>query len=156
MTKNIQLQALFINGIMGRKFIMYGLDTTNEVIQVHFTENSCESTIVRLASKYVDYYQVSFPDGLLENCFHINAYIYLLTDDSGNTTHQISIPVIVRKKPEGFTSQDDPIIQTQIELLIIDITESNKELIYIVNTFLTYIVQTIYLSTIHFAKTKFF
>lgn len=68
----------------------------------------------------------------------------------------MSIPVIAKKKPEGFTSQDAPVIKTQIELLIIDITESNKELIYIVNTFLTYIVQTIYLSMIHFAKTNFF
>lgn len=137
----------------GQKFIMYGLDTTNDVIQVHFTDNLCERTIVRLASKYANYYQVSIPDGLLENCFPINAYIYLITDDSGETTHQISIPVIAKKKPEGFTSQNAPIIKTQIELLIIDITESNKELIYIVNTFLTYIVQTIYLSTIQFAKT---
>ena len=53
---------------------MYGLDTTNEVIQVHFTDNSCERTIVRLTYKYADNYQVS-------------------------------IPVITRKKPEGFTSQ---------------------------------------------------
>lgn len=43
----------------------------------------------------------------------------------------MSIPVIAKKKPEGFTSQDAPVIKTQIELLIIDITESNKELIYI-------------------------
>jgi len=105
-----------------RKLIMYGLDTTNDVIQVHFTDNSYERIIVRLASKNSDYYQVF-------------------------------IPVIASKKPEGFTSQNDPIIQTQIELLIIDITESNKELIYVVNTFLTYIVQTIYLSTIHYTKT---
>ena len=61
---------------------------------------------------------------------------------------------MAEKKTEDFTSQNDPIIKTQIELLIIDITESNKELIYIVNTFLTYIAQTIYLSTIHFAKYK--
>ena len=33
----------------GQKLIMYGLDTTNDVIQVHFTDNSCERTIVRLA-----------------------------------------------------------------------------------------------------------
>ena len=83
----------------GRKLNIYGLNTTDEVIQVHFTDNSCERTIVRLASKNDDYYQVS-------------------------------IPVIARKKPEGFTSQNDPIIKTQIELLIIDITESNN--IYII------------------------
>ena len=40
----------------GRKLIMYGLDTTNDVIQVHFADNSCERTIVRLASKNADYY----------------------------------------------------------------------------------------------------
>lgn len=114
----------------GQKLIMYGLDTTNDVIQVHFTDNSCERTIVRLASKNANYYQISIPDGLLENSFPINAYIYLLTNDSGNTTHQISIPVIARKKPEGFASQNNPVIKTQIELLIIDITESNKKLIY--------------------------
>lgn len=132
---------------------MYGLDTTNEVIQVHFTDNSCERTIVRQASKNADYYQISIPDDLLGNSFPINSYIYLIIDNSGETIHQISIPVIAGKKPEGFTSQNDHTIKTQIELLIIDITKSNKELIYIVNTFLTYIVQTIYLSTINFAKT---
>ena len=67
----------------GQKLIMYGLDTTNDVIQVHFTDNSCERTIVRLVSKYADYYKVS-------------------------------IPVIARKKPEGFTSVDDPTIQTKV------------------------------------------
>ena len=40
----------------GQKLIMYSLDTTNDVIQVHFTDNSCERTIVRLASKNADYY----------------------------------------------------------------------------------------------------
>lgn len=139
-----------------RKLNIYGLNTTDKVIQVHFTDNSCERTIVGLASKYVDYYQVSISDGVLENNFPINAYIQLVTDDSGYTTHQISIPVIARKKLEGFTSQNAPVIKTQIELLIIDITESNKELIYMVNTFITYIAQTIYLSTIHYAKTLFF
>lgn len=99
----------------GQKLIMYGLDTTNEVIQVHFTDNSCKRTIVILASKSADYYQVSIPDGLLENCFHINAYIYLITDDSGYTTHLISLPVIARKKPEGFISQDDPVIKIPIK-----------------------------------------
>ena len=113
----------------GRKLNIYGLNTTDEVIQVHFADNSCERTIVRLASKYADYYQVSIPDGLLENSFPINAYIYLITDDSGETTHQISIPVIARKKPEGFTSHDDPVIKTQIEQLILDINEANGELL---------------------------
>ena len=123
----------------GQKLIMYGLDTTNEVIQVHFTDNSCERTIVRLASKYADYYQVSIPDGLLENCFPINAYIYLITDDSGYTTHLISIPVIARKKPEGFTSHDDPVIRTQVEQLILDINEANKELIDAANALHSYV-----------------
>lgn len=103
----------------GQKFIMYGLDTTNEVIQVHFTDNSCERTIVRLASKNTDYYQVFIPDGLLENSFPINAYIYLITEDSGETTHQISIPVIARKKPKGFTNQNNPVINLPIKQLIL-------------------------------------
>lgn len=98
---------------------MYGLDTTNDVIQVHFTDNSSERTIVRLASKNADYYQVSISDGLLENSFPINAYIYLITDNSGEITHQISIPVIARKKPEGFTSHDDPVINIPIKQLIL-------------------------------------
>lgn len=59
----------------GQKLILHGLDTTNDVIQVYFTDNSCERTIVGLASKYVDYYQVSISDGVLENNFPINAYI---------------------------------------------------------------------------------
>ena len=98
---------------------MYGLDTNNEVIQVHFTNNSCERTIVRLASKNADYYQISISDGVLENSFPINAYIYLITDDSGETTHLISIPFIARKKPKGFISQDDPVINIPIKQLIL-------------------------------------
>ncbi len=113
----------------GQKLNIYGIDSTDEVIQVHFADNSCERTIVRLASKNADYYQVSIPDGLLENSFPINAYIYLITDDSGYTTHLISIPVIARKKPEGFTSHDDPVIRTQIEQLILDINEANREIL---------------------------
>ena len=45
----------------GLNLNIYGLNTTDEVIQVHFADNSCERTIVRLASKYADYYQVSIP-----------------------------------------------------------------------------------------------
>ena len=43
----------------GQKLNIYGIDSTDEVIQVHFTDNSCERTIVILVSKYTGYYQVS-------------------------------------------------------------------------------------------------
>ena len=37
------------------------------------------------------------PDGLLENSYSINAFIYMVNSDSGNTTHHITIPVLARK-----------------------------------------------------------
>ena len=39
----------------GLKLIIYGLNTTDEVIQVYFADNSCERTIVRLDSRNNDY-----------------------------------------------------------------------------------------------------
>ena len=53
-------------------------------------------------------YKVQITDSLLENSYSINAFVYVVTSDSGNTTHHINIPVIVRIKPEGFISELDP------------------------------------------------
>ena len=135
------IQVIFINGSKeatstplhqwdyGQKMKIYGLDVTDEVIQVHFCDRSCQRTTVRLATKYNDYYQVAIPDGLLENHYSINAFVFVVASDSGTTTHHITIPVIARKKPEGFVSQDDPTIQSQVNQLIVDINAANAELL---------------------------
>lgn len=121
----------------GQQLYIYGLNSTDATIQVHFADRSCERTIVRLATYEVTddvtnvevYYKVQIPDSLLENSYSINAFIYVVTNDSGATTHHINIPVIARKKPEGFISELDTSQTTQLEQALVDINEANAALI---------------------------
>ena len=70
----------------GRELYIYGLNSTDATIQVPFSDRSCERTIVRLAtffptdnvSNFEIYYKVQIPDELLENSYHINAFIYMV------------------------------------------------------------------------------
>ena len=111
------VQVYFINGSKeatsnpiyqwdyGRQLYIYGIKSTDATIQVHFCDKSCDRSIVRLATYEVSndvsnvevYYKVQIPDGLLENSYSINAFIYMVNSDSGNTTHHITIPVLARK-----------------------------------------------------------
>ena len=122
------IQVAFINGnkeatsspvyqwAYGQQLYIYGLNSTDATIQVHFADRSCERTIVRLATYEVSddvsnvevYYKVQILASLLENSYSINAFIYVVTSESGNTAHHINIPVIARIKPEGFISELDP------------------------------------------------
>lgn len=99
----------------GRWLHIYGIESLDAVIQVHFSDRSCDRTIVRLASSSGDYFKVPIPDGLLENSYSINAFIYSVTSDYGKTTHSITIPVVARKKPSGFISQPDESQTTLLE-----------------------------------------
>lgn len=121
----------------GQQLYIYGLNSTDATIQVHFYDRSCDRAIVRLAtyevtdevSKIEVYYKVQIPDSLLENSYFISAFIYMVNSDSGNTTHFITIPVIERKKPEGFISELDPSQTTLFEQALIDINNANDALI---------------------------
>ena len=118
----------------GRWLIIYGIESTDATIQVHFHDRSCERAVVRLATYEIAnnvevYYKVQIPDGLLENSYSIDAYIYLVSSECGNTTHHISIPVIARKKPEGFISNPDVTQTTLLEQALIDINEVSASLI---------------------------
>ena len=67
----------------GRWLLIYGLETNEATIQVHFYDRSCERAIVKLATYCVTdevnnvdvYYNVQIPDGLLENSYLINAFM---------------------------------------------------------------------------------
>lgn len=121
----------------GRELYIYGLESTDATIQVHFSDRSCERTIVRLAtffptdnvSNFKIYYKVQIPDELLENSYPINAFIYMVDAESGQTTHYINIPVVARKKPAGFISKPNETQTTLLEQGLIDINEANAALI---------------------------
>ena len=118
----------------GRWLLIYGIESTDATIQVHFYDRSCERAIVRLATYEIAnnvevYYKVQIPNGLLENSYSIDAYIYLVSSECGNTTHHISIPVIARKKPDGFISIPDETQTTLLEHALIDINEVSASLI---------------------------
>ena len=135
------IQVAFINGNKeatsspvyqwdyGRWLQIYGLETTDTVIQVHFSDRSCERTEVRLATLTDDYYKVSIPDVLLENSYSINVFVYMVTKDSGNTTHHITIPVIARKKPASFISSPDPTQTTILENALIEMNATMKNFV---------------------------
>lgn len=55
----------------GRQLHIYGLNITDAVIQVHFSDKSSERTEVRLATSENDYHKISIPDVLLENSYLI-------------------------------------------------------------------------------------
>lgn len=121
----------------GRELYIYGLKSSDATIQVHFSDRSCERTIVRLAtffptdnvSNFEIYYKVQIPDELLENSYPINAFIYMVDAESGQTTHYINIPVVARKKPAGFVSKPNETQTTILEQGLIAVNEANAALI---------------------------
>lgn len=66
-----------------RWLLIYGIESNEATIQVHFYDRSCERAIVRLATYCVTdevnnvdvYYKVQIPDTLLENTYSINAFM---------------------------------------------------------------------------------
>lgn len=70
-------------GDYGRWLLIYGIESNETTIQVHFYDSSCERAIVRFATYCVSdkvnnvdvYYKVQIPDGLLENSYSINAFM---------------------------------------------------------------------------------
>ena len=97
-----------------RKLHIYGLNITDAVIQVHFVDKSSERPEVRLATSENDYYKVLIPDVLPENSYSTSTFIYPVASDYGKTTHQITIPVVPRKKSAGLISVSVP---TQISYI---------------------------------------
>ena len=84
-------QVAFINGnkeatsgpVCQGDYLIYGIESIEATIQVHFYDRSCERVIVRFATYCVTdevnnvdvYYKVLIPDTLLENSYSINAFI---------------------------------------------------------------------------------
>ena len=64
-------------------YLIYGIESIETTILVHFYDRSCERATVRLATYCVTdevnnvevYYKVQIPDGLLENSYSISALI---------------------------------------------------------------------------------
>ena len=93
------------------------------VCQVHFCDRSCTETKVRIGSQVDGGLEVVIPDILLENEWPINAFIYVVSENCGNTIKHIHIPVNKRKKPEDFVDPIPEDIQTELEKLIANIND---------------------------------
>lgn len=92
------------------------------VCEVHFCNKNCKETIVCLG-KLVDINTIEtpIPDRLLKDEFDINAFIYVVGENCGNTIKQIHIPVTKRKKPEDYVDPLPEEAQTELETLIANI-----------------------------------
>ena len=69
----------------GQKLMVYGLSSLLEIVEVHFFDNTTVKSIVRLASKVDEHFEVSIPDRLLENEYSIKAFVYIKDSKSGET-----------------------------------------------------------------------
>ncbi len=85
-----------------RKLYIAGINTTNNVLQVHFSNEFSRVAIVRVAYKEGETWQVNIPNVLLQERYKIYAYIYLNEDESGKTVKKIIIPVLPRQRPDDY------------------------------------------------------
>lgn len=108
------INAIFPNGLneiklpaitqwdYNRKLSIAGINTTDNVLQVHFSNEFSRVAIVRAACKEGETWQVNIPNALLQERYNIYAYIYLNEEQSGKTVKKIIIPVLPRQMPDDY------------------------------------------------------
>ena len=108
------IKAIFPNGLneiklpaisqwdYNRKLSIAGINTANNVLQVHFSNEFSRVAIVRVAYKNGSEWQVNIPNVLLQERYNIYAYVYLNENESGRTEKKIIIPVLHRKRPDDY------------------------------------------------------
>lgn len=111
----------------GQKLMVYGLSSLPEIVEVHFSDKTTTKTIVRLASKVDEHFEVSIPDRLLENEYSIKAFVYIKNSISGETYKTINIPVIRRKQPEAYVDVDDPTVDDKLTKLLEEVASLNTK-----------------------------
>lgn len=78
------------------------------VVQVHFSAQHNKKATVRMARQEGSEWVVPIPDELLTYPSDIRAWIYEVSDNSGETLKTILLPVTLREQPESFIDPPDP------------------------------------------------
>ena len=98
-------------------------DNFPAICQVHFCNKKTLQAITRLAVSIEGGIKVAIPDELLEEPYNIDAFIYVIEDESGNTLKLVEIPIIARQKPSELS---EPTEDQQSEFDQIIATLNNK------------------------------
>ena len=91
----------------GQYLLIYGLNSQN-VTQVHFSAVNLKSALISTVQETEDGgIKCAIPDKCLEQGTDIAVYIYLTEQDFGKTIRQAILSVNKRKKPEGYSPEED-------------------------------------------------
>lgn len=91
--------------------------------QVHFAYRGSSKA---LNVTVFDSDTVGIPDEVLTQPLDIVAYVYIITEDSGETVKTIHLPVTPRQRPEDYTELP-PSFQERVDAMLVDInTKANN------------------------------
>lgn len=91
----------------GQDLIIYGLNN-QDVTQVHFSAVNLKSALISTVQQTEDGgIKCVIPDKCLEQGTDIVVYIYLSGEDFGKTIRQAILAINKRKKPEGYSPEQD-------------------------------------------------
>lgn len=91
----------------GQELVICGIDAEN-VTQVHFSAVNLKSALISTAQKTENGgIKCTIPDKCLEQGTDIIVYVYLSGEDFGKTIRQAILAINKRKKPEGYSPEQD-------------------------------------------------
>lgn len=91
----------------GQDLLIYGLNN-QDVTQVHFSSVNLKSALISTVQQTEDGgIKCAIPDKCLEQGTDIAVYIYLSGEDFGKTIRQAILAINKRKKPEGYSPEQD-------------------------------------------------
>lgn len=92
----------------GQVLKISGLRIQEKHIQVHFTPVGCNEALIQIGEVDSDGdIIVPIPNELLRKGEDLFAYIYAADEFSGETTHEIRLPVKRRAKPQEYDAPDE-------------------------------------------------
>ena len=92
----------------GQMLRISGLGVQGDHIQVHFAPVGCRKALIQIGE--VDDtgdVTVEIPSELLRKGEDLSAFVYIADEDSGETTHEIRMPVRRRPKPQEYDAPDE-------------------------------------------------
>lgn len=89
------------------------------MFQVHFTFRGGTKA---LNVSVFDSTEVGIPDELLTQPLDLVAYVYLITEDSGETVKTIHLPMTPRQKPEDY-SELPPSFQERVDTMLLEFND---------------------------------
>lgn len=113
----------------GKKLRVAGLDQ-NMTVQIHYAINGMKKAMPDIPVFESTLWVSTIPSVLFTQTQTVNAFIYISSEDAGQTIMQVSIPVTERPKPDGYTYTEEELrgleyVMSQLSAAISEVKELN-------------------------------